>query len=315
MENTTKAKTNQKPAEPKHCPSCNSTAIIQDHQSGETICTRCGLVLLEKKMDKKPEWYDKPGEQTGRADTSTGSDITQHDLGLGSRMGYSRELSPAWRAKLRRLRKWHKRSRASTYYDKSLRQALINLDKLCEDLHLTKAVKAEVSDLYRKTKKENITPGRDTWNILATLLFIVARIRGIPRTEKEIAEALMKRKQIKEKEAYKALRRNRKVIKKELNLEVPRPKPKEYLDRFSSRLNLPQKVQTKAHQICSSLPRKLKSRKASFLVAAAAIYNASRKFEDYKLKIREVAEVLDVGVSSLSKAGKLLREQTNNPSE
>lgn len=309
MQKTTETKTNNKPAEPTHCPSCNSTAIVQDHQSGENICTRCGLVLLEKEMDKKPEWHEEPGEQTGRADTSTGSDITQHDKGLGSRMGNSRELSPAWRAKLRRLRKWHKRSRATTYHDKSLRQALINLDKLCEDLHLTKAIKAEVSKLYRKAKKEEITPGRDTWNLLASLIFIVARIRGIPRTEKEIAEALMQRKQIEEKEATQALRRNRKVIIKELDLEVPRPKPKEYLDRFSSRLDLSREVQTKAHQICSSLPRKLKSKKATFLVAAAAIYNASRKVEDYDLKIREVAEALDVGVSSLSKAGKLLREQ------
>lgn len=310
MQKTTETK--NETTNPTKCPSCNSTAVIQDHQSGENICTRCGLVLLEKEMDKKPEWHEKPGEQTGRADTSTGSDITQHDLGLGSRMGNSRELSPAWRAKLRRLRKRHKRSRATNYHDKSLRQALIKLDKLCEDLHLPKAVKAEVSNLYRKTKKEEITPGRDTWNVLASLIFIVGRIRGIPRTEKEMAEVLMKRNQSEEKEAYKALRRNRKVIIKELDLDVPRPRPKEYLDRFSSRLNLPTKVRTKAHEICLSLPEKLKSRKASFLVAAAIIYNASRKFEDYDLKIREVAEVLDVGVSSLSKTGRLLREQKND---
>ncbi len=143
----------------------------------------------------------------------------------------------------------------------------------------------------------------------------MARIRGIPRTEKEVAEALMKRKQIEEKEAYKALRRNRKVIIKKLDLDVPRPKPKEYLARFSSRLDLPPEVQTEAHKICTALPRKLKSRKASFLVAAAAIYNASRKVEGYDLKIREVAETLDVGVSSLSKAGKLLREKKKPLSE
>jgi len=306
METDTKS---ERPKSKKdHCPACDSNAVIQDHQSGESICTRCGMVLIQKEMDKKPEWYDKPGEQTGRADTSTGSDITQHDLGLGSKIGNSRDLSPAKRAKMRRLKKWHKRSRATNYQDRSLRQALINLDKLCEDLHLKKAVKEEVSSLFRKAKKGEITPGRDTWTMLSSLIFVVARMRGIPRTEQEIAEVLMERKQMGEKEAYKALRRTRKVLIKNLELDVPRPKPKEYLDRFSTRLDLPKDVRAKAHELCHSAPEKLKSRKASFLVAAGLIYNASRNVEGFKLKIREVTDTLDVGVSSLSKTGKLLRE-------
>lgn len=289
------------------CPSCGSSAMVRDNPRGEEICTRCGLVLLEKKMSSKPEWHSESGEEKSRADVSSGSDITVHDLGLGSRLGNSRDLSPAWRAKLRRLRKWNRRSRASTYRDKSLRQGLINLDKLCEDLSLPKVVKAEVSNLFRKARKKEITPGRNTWSILTALIFIVARMRGISRTEKEIAEALTTRAGLEEKKSVSAIRRNRKILAKELELEVPRPDPREYIDRFASRLDLPRKIRAEAHEICASIPEKFKSKKASFLVAAAVIYNASRKFEE-NLTIREVAKVLDVGVSSLSKTGKRIRE-------
>lgn len=290
-----------------NCPSCGSGAVVRDNVRGEKVCTRCGLILLEKKMDSGPEWHAKPGEKKGRADVSSGSDITQHDLGLGSKIGNSRDISPAWRSKLRRLRKWHKRARATSYQDRSLRQALINLDKLCEDLFLPKSLKAEVSSLFRKAKKKRITPGRNTWNVLASLIFIVARMRRVPRTEKEIADALTRRIDLEEKEAFRALRRTRRVLSRELNLDVPRPKPKEYLDRFGSQLEVMEKVLAEAHEICNSIPEKFKERKASFLVAAGILYNASQK-NGGNVKIREVARVLNVGVSSVSKTGKRVRE-------
>ena len=281
--------------------------MVHDKTQGERVCTRCGLVLLEKEMSSKPEWHEEPGQEKGRADLSSGSDITQHDLGLGSRMGDSNDLSPAWKSKLRRLKKWHRRSRASNYQEKSLRQALINLDKLCEDLYLPKSVKAEVSVLFRKAKEKDITPGRNTWSVLASLVFMVARMRKIPRTEKEVGKVLTERTDLERKESRRALRRNRKVLARKMDLDVPRPRPKEYLDRFASRMNLSEEARARAHEISSSIPEKFKSRKASFLVAASIIYNASREHEG-GVNIREIAEELEVGVSSVSTTGKRVRE-------
>ncbi|KXB03187.1 hypothetical protein AKJ48_04145, partial [candidate division MSBL1 archaeon SCGC-AAA261O19] len=143
-----------------NCPSCESTSVIFDEFQGEKICTRCGLVLTEKHPSLAPEWHTEPGSEAGRAEMTTGRDITRHDMGLGSEIGMGRDLSPRSRAKMRRLRKWHRRSQAVTYQEKSLRQALMDLDKLCEDLSLSKSVKAEVSSLYRKAKVAWVTPGR-----------------------------------------------------------------------------------------------------------------------------------------------------------
>lgn len=294
------------------CPSCGSKSTVKDNVRGKEVCTKCGLILLEREMSTEAEWHEKPGKEKGRADLSSGSDITYHDLGLGSELGRSKELSPGWRAKLRRLRKWHKRARAVNYREKSLRKALINLDKLCEDLSLPKSVKAEVSALFRKARKKEVTPGRNTWSVLASLLFIVSRIRRIPRTEKEVIEIMTIRAEIDRKEALKALRRTRRALEKNLDLEVPRPRPREYINRFISKLDLSQETKAESYRICKSLPEKFKSRKASFLVASAVIYNSARKFDE-DIKIREVADVLDVGVSSVSKTGKKIRNLLAEP--
>lgn len=297
------------------CPTCGSNSIVHDKQTGERICTRCGLVILEKEMDRRPEWHSEPGDNNGRADMSAGSDLTQHDLGLGSKLGDSSDLSPAWRSKLRRLKKWHKQSRATNYEEKSLRKALIKLDKFCEDLFLPKSLKAEVSSIYRKAKRRKVTPGRDTWLVLAALVFSVARIRGVPRTEKEIVKVLQHRLDGDRREVLKGLRRTRRALMEELGLEVPRPSPKEYIDRFSSRLGIRQETIGEAYRICNNLPDSFKNRKASFLVTAAIIYNASRKSDESSLRIRDVAEELDVGVSSLSKTGKKIRKLLSDHQE
>ncbi|KXB02846.1 hypothetical protein AKJ43_00285 [candidate division MSBL1 archaeon SCGC-AAA261D19] len=289
------------------CPSCESSAVVNDEFRREKICTRCGLVLMERREDLRPEWRTEPGEDSGRADVTSGLVITQHDMGLGSRIGRIRDLSPSWRAKLRRLRKWHRRSRAPTYQEKSLRRALIDIDKLCEGLDLPKSVQAEASFLYRKARENDLTSGRNTWSFLATLVFVVSRIRGIPRTEKEVVHALMARSGLDEREAFRALRRIRKVISAELDLKVSRARPEEYLDRFVSKLDLPRETAAMARQICFSLPNDFKKKKAASLLAASSIYVASKR-AGFDLKIRELASTLGVGVSSTSRTGKRIRE-------
>ncbi len=93
---------------------------------------------------------------------------------------------------------------------------------------------------------------------------------------------------------------------------MPRPEPKEYLNRFASQLDLSQETRAKAHEICAFTPEKFKARKASFLVAAALIYNASRELEK-KVKIRDVAGVLDVEYQAFRRLAKK-SERFQNPS-
>ena len=293
------------------CPYCDSSAVIYDQLRGEQICTRCGLVLVEKQVTPGPDWRVEPGEEVGRADVTSGLDITQHDWGLGTRLGSSDDLSPSWRARLRRLRKWHRRARAGTYEQRSLREALIDLDKLCEDLALPKGIKAEISSLYRRAKAEKLTVGRNTWSVLAALSFIASRIRQVPRTEREVAHALSVRSGLSEKNAIREIRILMKILPKGLRLRVPRPEPEEYIDRFGTKLGLPRRVVARAYDLCSRLPKRIKHTRATFLLSATIVYLAANK-EGVKLTTYETAEALGIGASSLSKTAKLVRKFTSD---
>lgn len=292
------------------CPYCDSSAVIHDQLRGEQICTRCGLVLVEKQVAPGPDWHVEPGEEVGRADVTTGLDITQHDWGLGTKLGTSDDLSPSWRARLRRLRKWHRRARAGTYGQRSLRNALIDLDKLCEDLALPKGIKAEISSLYRRTKVARLTVGRNTWSILAALAFITSRIRRVPRTEREVAHALSVRSGLDEKDAIREIRLLMKILPEGLKVQVPRPKPEEYIDRFGTQLGLSRQVIARAHELCNRLPDHLKRARATFLLSATILYLTANE-AGVKLTTYETAKVLGVGASSLSKTAKLIKGFTS----
>ncbi len=270
-------------------------------------CELYGLVLVEKVLEPGPEWRVEPGAGGGRADITTGVDITRHDWGLGSKFGLSDDLSPSWRARLRRLQLWQRRSRASTFREKSLREALIELDRLCEDLRLPKGMRAEISGLYRKAKARRLTAGRGTWNVLAALTFIVCRIRGIPRTDAEVARALAIRASLEERAALRSLRQLTKFLAGRLKLRVPRPSPEDYIDRFTSQLGLSKSIVAQAHSICNTMPKRLKRTKPARLLAAAVIYVAIRE-ADVGTTIRELASSTGVGISGLSQTAKRVRE-------
>lgn len=273
-------------------------AVFYDETRGEQICTRCGLVIFERLLRAEPEWRAKPGKEVGRADVTSGLDITQHDLGLGSRFGTSGDLPPSWRARMRRLQMWQRRSRAIGYGEKSLRDALLELDKLCEDLSLPKGIKAEVSALYRKAKVARLTTGRSTWNVLATLAFITCRLRRVPRTEFEVARALAARTGARETAVLRSIRRLTKLFRRRLRLHVLHALPEEYIDRFAFRLGLSKPTIARAHAICTILPKRLKQTKPATLLAATALYLAGKEAGEV-ITIRKLADAFSVGVSSI----------------
>jgi len=272
------------------CPSCGSSRVVEDSMRGERICTSCGLVLMEHLVHPSLP-YSEGEEPTG----FSGLDESLHDLGLGTTFRVSRDLPPDQRARLRRMRFLHERSRAVRWHEKSLREALIQVEKICEDLSLPQEVRREISQLYRRCRKEGLTRGQKSCLVSASLVFAVCRLRGLSRTEKEMVRVLVEREGMAEREALRGLRRVTKVILRRLSLKLPPTSPTLYVDRFASQLNLPVEVVRRAHELCAGWGE---GGKPAHLVAAALLYNAARE-KGVKLPLRRVAREIGVGVSSL----------------
>lgn len=287
------------------CPHCRTPSAFYDIHRGEVVCTRCGLVIVDKAMEYGPERRAKPSESSGRADLGSGVDYTTHDLGIGSHFEVPRGLTPSQRAKLRRMHFLHRRSRASDWSDRSLREQMLMIEAFCRDLMISKNIRAEVCVLYKKTRATGLTVGRDSRIVLAALVFLVARNRGLPRTEKEILRALDSRYGLKPRRTVKVLRKTVKLFSRKLGITPHRMSCADYIAKFSAVFRFSRLERERANKICSQLAPRLKH-KSPRLAAAAVLYLAGKNRED--ITMQRISDLMGVGLASLSLTVKSFRE-------
>jgi transcription initiation factor TFIIB len=249
-------------------------------------------------LEPGPEWRSAHGEGPERADVTSGLDITRHDLGLGSKFEISREYSPAQRARLRRLRVLQERSRASSWEDKSLRDALIELGKICGDLSLPKGVRAEASVNYRRAKAGGMTVGRDMRQVMRVVVFFTCRLRGLPRTEDEVVRALSSRYGMSSSVARRSIHRLVRLLREALEVEERRITAEDYFGRFAPQLHLSGAAVEQTRKIFRRLPRSFRTKPQLFLAAVLIYVGAKRAGDDVTLQ--DVAKEMNVGISSLS---------------
>ncbi len=282
-----------------HCPLCSSSAVLYDGVRGEQVCTRCGFVILERQYELAPEWRRRPGEELERADISSGTDVAQHDFGLGTKLGFSGDLPPSERAQLRRMQVLQQRSRVMDWQDRSLREALIDLDKLCEDLFLPKGVKSEISMLYRRARARRLTAGRSAHQVLAALTLVACRLRGIPKTDDEISRAVSTRFGSPVPSVLRGVHKFTKIFSRALGVKLPQVSVDSYVDRFAPQLGLSQRAVIRIHELLKTLPRRYTQGKPPLFLAAVMIF-VGADFVGEKLTLKKVATTLGVGSSSLS---------------
>ncbi len=87
--------------------------IITDLDSGEIVCSKCGLVISDKIQDTRQEWRDfVNSEAKDRRRTGMPTSLTSHDMGLYTMIGRGRKdargqvLDASMRSTMVRLRTW-----------------------------------------------------------------------------------------------------------------------------------------------------------------------------------------------------------------
>src|SRR5215831_12653833 len=66
------------------CSLCKSESLVTDTESGEVICSKCGMVISEKTQDTKPHGADTSNE---RARTGMPTSLASSDMGLSTVIG------------------------------------------------------------------------------------------------------------------------------------------------------------------------------------------------------------------------------------
>ncbi|UCE16458.1 MAG: transcription initiation factor IIB [Candidatus Bathyarchaeota archaeon] len=298
----TKSKTQQRSTD--KCPECSSTNLVHDYDTGETICSGCGLVLREQMMDKGPEWRAfTQEEKASRSRVGIPTSYSVHDKGLSTAIGrvdrdaFGRKLPLSTRLQMWRLRKWQIRSRVHSSVDRNLAQAMAELDRLADKVYAPGPVKEKAAVIYRKALDKGLVRGRSIAAIAAAALYAACRRSETPRTLREIADASL----VDKKDVARCYR----LLLRELNIRMPIADPLTYISKIAERTGISGQTQGIAIKILGEAKRKrAASGKDPMGLAAAALYIACLQRNEKKTQkdIAEAAGVTEVTVRNRYKS-------------
>jgi transcription initiation factor TFIIB len=296
------------------CSICNrSDKIVTDPESGEIICSNCGIVLVDKVEDMSHlERRTFSGGQIDetRARTGAPTSLARHDMGLATVIGRrdrdssGQKIDPSIRSTMQRLRKWDFRVQSNTTSDRNLKAAFKLLDRLKDKLGLSDAVVEKVAYIYRKVQEIGFIRGRTTPAVLAAAIYIAYRELGVPKTMKDIAAASdLKRKNI--------ARTYRQLIL-ELDYKVPNPDPVKCIAKVANKTNLTEKTKRQAINIMEKVTEnEISAGKDPMGLAATVLYISCIKTGE-SITQKEISNVAGVTEVTLRNRFKDLKNQLTN---
>jgi transcription initiation factor TFIIB len=245
--------------------------IITDLDSGEIVCSKCGVVISDNIQDSRPEWRDFVNSEEAKDRRRTGmpTSLASHDMGLYTMVGRGRKdarghvLDASIRSTMGRLRTWDLRIQAST--NRNLITAFNELNILKDKLGIPDAITEKTAYIYRKARERGLVRGRETSSALAAALYLACRQEGTPRTLNEICIiSNIKRK---------AISRQYRHMVIELDIKIPTVDPIKCISRIANQINLNQKVKQKAINIMNAVTKsELSAGKNPMGLAASILY-------------------------------------------
>ena len=290
-----------------NCPECGSPNLVEDYDLGEVICQACGLVLSEHAINRGPEWRaftKEEKESRGRVGIPTSFSI--HDKGLSTvidhvnRDAFGRQLPLARRLEMLRLRKWQIRTRVQSSVDRNLAQAMAELDRLTDRIHVPAPIKERAAVIYRKALDSGLVRGRSIAAIAAASLYAACRHSETPRTLKEVSAA----SRIRKKDVARCYR----LLLRELDMKMPVEDPVKCVSKIASKVDISMQTQRRAFDILKEARKRgMVAGKDPMGLAAASLYVAC-VLEGEKKTQKEIAEVANVTEVTVRNRYKNLKE-------
>jgi transcription initiation factor TFIIB len=269
----------KKMIESLRCPTCNNSnhATITDPESGEIICSNCGIVILDRIEDYiHEERRAYPMEELdNRSRTGAPASLAIHDRGLSTIIGKAnvdasgKVLDTAMLPQIKKLRKWNSWINVHKSSERNLRRAFQKLDSLKDKLGLSDSIVEKTAYIFRKVHGRDLVRGRTIDGMLAAALYIVCREMGTSITLKDIAAA--------SNLTYKDISRNYSVLVFELDIKIPLVDPMKCIVKVANKLGVNEKTKKQAMNIMSEVvKREMTPGKVPMGLAGSVLYLSSQ---------------------------------------
>jgi transcription initiation factor TFIIB len=252
----------------------NNSRIITDHESGEYICSNCGMVLsAEKAQETRPERHTFSSEQsnTDRIRIGMPTSLARHDMGLSTIIGRTdrdytgNRIATSIKPTIDRLRILDYRTQLYSSTDRSLKRAFAELDSLKDKLALPDSVVEKTAYIYRKAQERGLVRGRTISATLAAAIYIACRQAGVGKTLRDIAQGTNVKPQ--------TLSLSYRILLTELDIKTPMLDPLRCVAKVANKMKLNERITRQSLDIMHTAIRKEASAgKNPMGLAAAVLY-------------------------------------------
>jgi transcription initiation factor TFIIB len=257
------------------CSVCNDSAqsIITDPESGEIICSNCGIIILDKLEDYIHEERRAftMEEAENRSRTGAPTSLAIYDRGLSTtiskvnRDAYGKILDATALPQAKKLRRWNSMINLHRSSEKSLNRAFRKLDILNDKLGLSEATVERIAYKFRKLHERDLVRGRTIDGMLSAAVYATCREMGSSITLKDIASA--------SNLTQKDVSRNYKVILSELDIKIPLVDPMKCIVKVANKLGINEKIKKRAMNIMKEVvKREMTPGKIPMGLAASVLY-------------------------------------------
>ena len=260
---------------------------ITDPDSGEVLCSYCGLVFAERNLDlaNLERRAFTTEESDKRARTGAPTSLSRHDRGLPTLMGKptrdaaGQKLDANTQTTYKRLKTWDDRVQLHSSTDRHLLRAFSELNMLRDKLGLSDSLVEEIAYMYRKVEDSGLVRGRTIRGMSVACLYVACRKSGHPRTLKDIsAKSNIKRKDI---------AKNCRLVMEELGITSSVVDPMKCIIRVANAAQLGERTTRHAFRMMSELLRKktLTAGKDPMGLAASILYIATKETGETKTQL------------------------------
>ena len=261
------------------CSTCNTDqTAITDPESGEIVCSKCGLVISEKIEDyahQERRAYSMQ-EADERARTGVCTSLAFHDMGLSTIIGKANKdasgqlLNSAMCSSMEKLRIWDSRIHVNSSEDRSLRRAFHHLNTLRDKLGLSDTLVEKSAYLYRKAQERGLIRGRTVDGIMTAAVYIACRETGTPKSLEDISIV----SNLKRKDITRCYRR----LVFDLDIKIPIIDPMKCIVKVANKLGLSEKTKHRAMNLMTyAIKMEINAGKIPMGLAATVLYASCMK--------------------------------------
>ncbi len=170
------------------CPDCDGTLQVTD---GELVCSNCGAVVDEHRIDHGPDWrwFNDDDDETDPSRAAP-SDPTRHDDGLGTEIGKTEQpVSARRRRQLSRIITQHSRTRTTRPNSRKELEVVFATKRLANALELPDSGRDRATVVARTAHQARNWCGTPLSAVVAASVYAVCREQEFPLRPQDIVDA------------------------------------------------------------------------------------------------------------------------------